>query len=326
MPKIEPRLTGAILEAPDERDFDYSLIAGDPNVELPKSFRVSPIPIYNQGRLDCCVGAGIAAAKSLQEEEVLSMRHAWSLAKKYGALRGYPREAYGAYVTDGLKAVVAEGLLLDGTIDEDITVPRLDYMDVTLNKTQERQALKHRALTFWRVTYAAQDVEAIKRAMFETGNAVMTSVLWFSEYNKPKDGFLPNPKTSSSGHFFICTGWDVDKNGRTYLIFQNSWGESWGDRGYFYVYQDKVANHNFRSWYIFVDIPKDQALIINKYQGQLIKNTWDNKVYIVSNKHISWIENPYVFNWGANVLWGDWHEIVEVSDIEIVGTDKVNLK
>jgi C1A family cysteine protease len=43
------------------------------------------------------------------------------------------------------------------------------------------------------------------------------------------------------GHAVLCVGYDLDKE---VFIFRNSWGENWGDKGYFYLPFAYVLNAN----------------------------------------------------------------------------------
>lgn len=38
-----------------------------------------------------------------------------------------------------------------------------------------------------------------------------------------------------SGHSVEIVGWDIEDNGKPYWIVKNSWGDKWGDGGYFYI-------------------------------------------------------------------------------------------
>lgn len=325
MPKIIAPSFGVILEAPDERDFDGELILSSGQEELPSKFRVSNTqPYTDQRHIPSCVGHAIAGAKSQQENTPLSPRHAWQLARDY-----YNYTGYGAYITHGLKAITKQGIVPFGTVEEDphdTFMTQDEYMRPKITEEQLLKAQKYRARSYWRMAYGTGTnvVQTIKRALFQYDTELITSMTWHKEFNRPRNGVLPSPKTPSEGHAFRLVGWDT-KRGRERLIFANSWGLDWGDQGDFYVYTDKLHEYDFRSWFMINDIPKDQARIINQYQGKLIKNAWDPKVYIVSNKHISWINSPAILNWGANVLWEDWGDIITVEDIEIVGTDTMSL-
>jgi C1A family cysteine protease len=46
---------------------------------------------------------------------------------------------------------------------------------------------------------------------------------------------MPMPKPTESvlgGHAVLCVGYD---DARQMFIVRNSWGEGWGDKGYFYM-------------------------------------------------------------------------------------------
>ena len=39
----------------------------------------------------------------------------------------------------------------------------------------------------------------------------------------------------TEGHVVLVIGYKEDNAGKKWLIFRNSWGEDWGDRGYGYL-------------------------------------------------------------------------------------------
>lgn len=334
MPKIIAPTHGCILEAPDERDFRAELLLSTsgtneqdkPVAPLPKSFKVSHTqPYTNQRYIDSCVGHAVAGIKSQQERTSLSPRNIWVGARELRGWTGAFEYMYGAYITDALKFVVQNGVTTYGLVEEDaLNMSRAKYLRPEYTPEQLTQALQYKAESYWRGGYgtSAQTIETVKRAMFELDTEFVTSMTWHTEFNNPKGGVLPLPKTRVEGHAFRFRGWETKLN-RERLIFANSWGLDWGDQGDFYIYTDQLHNYDLRGWYMFYDMPKDQARIINNYQKQLIKNPWSPKVYIVTNNNITWIETEKDFNWARTVLWGDWKDIVTVEDIEIVETNKV---
>lgn len=296
---------GCVLEPPDARDYLYDDIAG--GGELPKEFVIQAPHLYQNG-VDSCVGHAIASAKSVQEKETLSPRYQWHLAKLEQGYRGW-----GTSVSLCLKQLVANGALPYGTFDEDVHVNREEYMRLTVSDELKQIAQQYRAKSYWRAGYGSKGIETVKQALYEQGTPLVTSMQWFDEYNSPVKGFLPKPVTSAYGHAFILKGWKVDKKGREYLVFQNSWRKTWGDKGDFYIYTDELDTYRLGSYYAITDIESDKALILSRYKGKLIRNENSPKHYFVGKGKIAWIKNEASFYFGRdNGFWGDWNDTITI--------------
>jgi hypothetical protein len=71
--------------------------------------------------------------------------------------------------------------------------------------------------------------------------------------------FINDLGNGGFGHAVCAIGW-TKKNGKDYLIIANSWGESAGDRGLFYLSRE-VVDHFVERFgaFMFTDIPADEA-------------------------------------------------------------------
>lgn len=98
-----------------------------------------------------------------------------------------------------------------------------------------------------------KDYEAVKRAVYETG-AVQSSLYLPPEGSRESSAFLYEGGMEAN-HDVVIVGWDDEypkenfenpPSGDGAFLCMNSWGESFGDGGYFYVsYEDsQIGRHN----------------------------------------------------------------------------------
>jgi len=296
---------GCQIEPLDDRDLRYEIIAGGTGASLPESFVISPEWTWNQKNIDSCVGHACALAKSVQEEKELSPRHAWSHGKKKDEYLGW-----GTAIYKVLNGIVKHGLVEYGDISESSSVDRKVYMHVKLTEEQQGDAKENAASSYWR----AMDWGTTDQALLDRRIPLVTSMMWSVDYNKPVNGVIRPSNNKSYGHAFVYCGWKV-KDGQKYRIFKNSWGENWGDNGYFYILDEEKDMFGLGGKYVILDIPLTEAKLISKYRGKLIKNPNDPAYFYVGKEKVAWIKNEVAFDFGrANGWWGDWGTVTEIED------------
>ena len=62
------------------------------------------------------------------------------------------------------------------------------------------------------------------------------------------DNVIPLPKPGEEmqgGHAILCVGYD---NAKRVFIIRNSWGTSWGDKGYAYLPYDFMRGHAYEGF------------------------------------------------------------------------------
>lgn len=206
-------------------------------VEYPSSFFFHRVPVHNQLQYPFCVGNGLERMKYHQEKDNYpSLNYNFSrlgIYKRCKELDGNPN-ADGTYIKVGLKVLQEEGIGLEKTYPYSLasTLPPIpsEYF-----KEAESFKISHYAL--------ANTIPEIKSALL-AGSPAPTGVYVTSAFMDEKDGFvgMPNGKFMG-GHCVVIDGWDDNlshtyKNGKTltgFFRFINSWGDSWGDKGYGYL-------------------------------------------------------------------------------------------
>lgn len=97
------------------------------------------------------------------------------------------------------------------------------------------------------------DNEVLKNAILEYG-AVYTTIYWNPGYYQQRNYAYRYPGNLSVNHAVTIVGWDdsFDRNSFTQIppgdgafIVKNSWGDTWGEDGYFYIsYYDTKLGYN----------------------------------------------------------------------------------
>jgi C1A family cysteine protease len=141
----------------------------------------------------------------------------------------------GAEIRDGIKVLATLG-----TPSEDVW--RYDIGRFTQRPAEVafQEAIRHNALA-----YESVRVEriALKAALAAGHPVVVGFSVYESFYNIRADGLMPVPDATrerlEGGHAVLVVGYKTmkgrDGKRRDHAIILNSWGDSWGDLGYFYM-------------------------------------------------------------------------------------------
>lgn len=240
-----------LLKSPrDERDWHYGKIvcAGG---ELPErvSLRQSCGPIRRQGKSGFCHSFAGTALKNLQETQDWGERRynfsPLGLAKAVKARDGI------AYTEGSTLLDVCKALCKDGVFDE-VFYPFTSYDQESFKKTgklhfpsmavtaeEEQHIPKYYCKNYARV----DTLEEVKLSLANQ-NPVLLGMTCSEEIYSPTEGCIGLPLGTFliGGHAVLIIGYDDTKektiHGRHYKGFlecQNSWGEDWGDKGFFWI-------------------------------------------------------------------------------------------
>ena len=280
-------------------DNEYILMHYNPSYKgvLPKKYDLRDYgfvtPVRNQGSGgNCWAFAAMAALESailkatnvtydLSEENMKNIAskyssYGWSMETNVG---GYDKMAIG-YLTSWLGPVnesedgYSPKSLLSPLLDSDIHIQNIEFLT--------------------RNSYT--DNDAIKKAIMDYG-AVSTSIYWSSSYiYKTKNYYYDG--SSGANHAVVIVGWDDNyaasnfktaPKGNGAWIIKNSWGNSSGDGGYFYVsyYDTKIAQIGRYVSYAFV--LNDTIRYDKNYQYDIPGRT----DYFLNDTKVVWYKNQF---------------------------------
>lgn len=195
-------------------------------------------PVDNQGDLGACTGFSIKAAR-----ELMAIRDGqpayvplsplflyYYERKKEGTLN----EDAGSNITTGMEVMQKIGISPESlwTYDD-----HNDENPATKEKFQQAPSAEaYSAARTYRVN-EVRPLDTLRDIRYELAhrNPVVIGIEVYEAFYDTKTGRLPlpNPKEKSQGgHAVLVVGYDdVQK----VLIVKNSWGNDWGDHGYFYM-------------------------------------------------------------------------------------------
>jgi C1A family cysteine protease len=227
----------------DSRDYSYALT----NRTSPNIIDLRPYcsPIENQGNLGSCTGQAIAGAIELLNKRKGVYKDISRLFIYYyeRLLLGTVNYDSGAYIRDGLKATNKYGASLERYWPYDIR--KFKQEPILEAKTD---GSRRKVTRYERIADFAGCIDALTNGYpIVIGFNVYAS---FMSATVSRTGKMTYPNVNSErllgGHAVLLVGYDQTKN---VFIARNSWGTSWGDKGYFYmpfqVIQDTKMSSDF---------------------------------------------------------------------------------
>ncbi len=202
-------------------------------VKLPESvdLRKNFPPIYDQGNLGSCTANALCAVHEFEtvDEKVDIGFKPSRLFLYYNErkLENTVSEDSGALLSTGIKCMNKYGVCSE------------KYCPYIIEKFAQKpspeaykEALEHKVIT---ASNIHQDVTSMKLSLYNK-NPFVVGIAIYSSFESPevaKTGKVPMPKPDEEclgGHAVVVCGYTKD-----HWIMRNSWGDSWGDKGYFYL-------------------------------------------------------------------------------------------
>jgi C1A family cysteine protease len=222
---------GWVPDLPDHRDLTYAAPANF-LMALPTMVDLRPHcpPVYDQGQLGSCTANSIGGA--IQFEQIKQSISNFTPSRLFiyyneRAMEGTIDSDSGAQIRDGMKVVAKQGAPPETDWPYDIQKftdkpPQLAYTD----------AAKHRVLSYQRVSRVLNQFKGCLASGFPF-------VFGFTVYDSFESAAvahsghasMPQPgEQAIGGHAVMAIGYD-DSN--QWFLVRNSWGDTWGMKGYF---------------------------------------------------------------------------------------------
>ena len=193
-------------------------------------------PIYDQGSIGSCTANALCAAVQYIKPSLQGSR----LFVYYNTrlIENTVNQDAGARLYNGVKSLIRYGVC------QESNWPYIENYFSIQPKPPCYKAAKQNVLL---KNYALRNnINKMKAALvsgfpFVVGIAIYDS---FETDEVEKTGFVPMPgryDTLMGGHAVLCVGYN-DRKQR--WIMRNSWGKSWGDKGYFYLPYNYLLNNN----------------------------------------------------------------------------------
>ncbi len=233
---MRARLAGWRPDPPDHRDLLYRqrrpLLARMARWPVRPSrcyLRADQLPpVQDQGALGACVGHGVAELCDFVEAreghpEILSR-----LAAYYWARGGVPEDT-GAYIRDGIKGVVRNGIPLERLWPYDLS----RWKDAPSPEAVAEGAHRAQGIEYLRLESISEILDCLA-----SGFPVVFGTMLYEAFERVgADGMVPMPAHDEAplgGHCMLMCGYSTRINvcgQRGGVYVRNSWGPSFGDHG-----------------------------------------------------------------------------------------------
>jgi len=194
-------------------------------------------PVVDQGALGSCTANAIASGlreywENLSGEQLTLLSRLW-LYWQERLIEGTVDEDAGAYIRDGMKVLQKLGC-----------APEVDWpYDISKFKQTPPESSTTDATPFMMTQYhRVTDLTVLKSALAEENPVVIGISVYesFESSQVAQTGFIPLPNPGEQllgGHAVLAVGFkdDTENTDQGVVICRNSWGEGWGDKGYFYL-------------------------------------------------------------------------------------------
>lgn len=234
---------GWLPDLPDHRDLRYAAVrhaALAKPVPTSVDLRAQCPPVYDQGELGSCTANAIGGAFEFElMKQKLPVFTPSRLFIYYNerVLEGHVKDDSGAQIRDGVKSVATVGVC-----DEAGWPYLVTKFAKKPTKSLYTKAKKNLAIQYTRLNNTA--INELKTCL-ASGNPFVFGFTVYQSFEGDKvakTGVLTMPsKTESAigGHAVMAVGYN---DARKAFIVRNSWGDAWGEKGYFHMPYDYITS------------------------------------------------------------------------------------
>lgn len=243
------------FQKPDIRDFKLAKVSL--NKTLPKIIDISPQmpPVLDQGSLGSCVSCAVSNClrfclrkenlKEIQPSRLFVYYNGRQISYLEENPKATPEELeMVAEQDEGLSLRVgAKSISKFRACSESMWPYVIRKFSIKPDPKAYKEAETFSKLTYWSVNQTEND---IKNCLYQ-GFPIALGILVYSSFltrNASRTGIIPMPSakdTVEGGHAIILVGYnDIQRRFKC----MNSWGKSWGDKGYFYIPYDYILSSN----------------------------------------------------------------------------------
>ena len=238
---------------------------------------ISTLSVKHQGSNNDCTWEAGTVQKEVDEGMVLSVGSVVTKGRQSRLLSGN-----GWAAMDGIQKVLKAW----GIMKESDAPTKRDWYSLSNTSINDVKAAVHKTQSYWEVNTRAAKLKAI-----DDGKVITTAINWYTGYNA---SYIPAnfliEKVSGyyvGGHSFCIIGYDFDYYGKQVYICQNSYGDSWGDAGKFYMTMDFLERENKYGSFINLDIERKPEITVDDIYSQFnLKNVKGDKepgIYLIYN-------------------------------------------
>ena len=256
---------GWLPDLPDARDFLYSApLKVMQKLPAKVDLRGKCPPVYNQGALGSCTANALGAA--FQVSQKLQGKTTWMPSRLFLyyneriAINTTASDS-GAFLRDGIKSLNKAGICKEKewTYDDD-PAPGAKF-SVKPPKVCYTNAVQNLILSYQRLS---NNINTLKGCLAEGFPFVFGFTVYesFMSQKVKNNGIMPMPNFNTEkvvgGHAIMAVGFDDAKQA---LLIRNSWGNTWGISGYFWMPYAYVSNNNLADDFWTIRTVKSQALV-----------------------------------------------------------------
>lgn len=242
---IKKRKYGWIRDSLDPRDLHFSSIMPTKAIEFPPlvDLEAQCSPVEDQKSVGSCTANALVGALEFlqirQEGEFVEDLSRLFLYYNERVIEGTVCSDAGAELRDGIKSLASTGIC-----DEKLWPYDVKKFDHKPSKQCYADAAHHKIIKYYKIA----TLDGMRQCL-TMGFPFVFGFAVFESFNIiGKDGImpLPNPEVEEleGGHAIMACGFDEER--RLFKI-RNSWGPSWGRKGYFFMPYEFIADKRFCS-------------------------------------------------------------------------------